>query len=107
MEVALIRLDKLDEETRAYIQVTKDFNTIADVIRARAGELVDSILQSLKTDVTRIYKKIQDTDAIPDIIIDQNSTDKSILLRVKFYSDERRVPPAGYPELNLNSTLLV
>ncbi len=104
LEVALIRLDQLDEETRAYIQVTKDFNTIANVIRARAGELVDSILQSLKNDVTRIYKKIQDTDAIPDIIIEQNSTDKSILLRVKFYSDERRVPPAGYlSESQLNT----
>jgi energy-coupling factor transporter ATP-binding protein EcfA2 len=104
LEVALIRLDQLDEKTRAYIQVTKDFNTIADVIRARAGELVDSILQSLKTDITRIYKKIQDADAIPDIIIEQNSTDKSVLLRVKFYSDERRVPPAGYlSESQLNT----
>lgn len=104
LETALIRLEQLDEEAKAYLQVTEEFDKIAGVIRSRTGDLVNSIIQSLKADVIRIFKKIQVTDAIPDIIIEQNSTDKTILLRVNFHSDDRRVPPAGYlSESQLNT----
>lgn len=95
IEAASIRLDQLDEEIRAFVKVNQDFDTIAGVIRSRAGDLVKSIIQSLKEDIVRIYKKIQATDAVPDIIIEQDGTEKAILLRVNFYSKER-VPPAGY-----------
>ncbi|MFA5266469.1 MAG: AAA family ATPase [Methanoregula sp.] len=104
LEAALIRLDQLDEEAKAYLLVTQEFDKIAGVIRSRTGDLVNSIIQSLKTDVIRIFKKIQVTDAIPDIIIEQDSADKTILLRVNFHSDDRRVPPAGYlSESQLNT----
>lgn len=104
LETALIRLDQLDEEAEAYLQVTREFDKIASVIRSRTGDQVNSIIQSLKADIVRIFKKIQVTDAIPDIIIEQDSTNKTILLRVNFHSDDRRVPPAGYlSESQLNT----
>jgi energy-coupling factor transporter ATP-binding protein EcfA2/DNA-directed RNA polymerase subunit RPC12/RpoP len=104
LDSALIRLDQLDEEAKAYQQVTQEFDNIAGIIRSRTGDLVNSIIQSLKAEVIQIFKKIQVTDAVPDIIIEQDSTNKTILLRVNFHSNDRRVPPAGYlSESQLNT----
>ena len=92
----LIRLAELQRESEEYRKVERNFSAVANVIQESAATLVDEVIRALQKDVVAIYQKIHPKSVIPNIYIEPDTESKTLIVRVDFYSPDRRVPPAGY-----------
>jgi hypothetical protein len=96
LKTALQRLDELMRERDEYQKMAQNFEAIATLIQSRASNLIDGVVQSLRSDVERIYRKIHPASVIPHIHITPDTKNKTLGLRVDFHSPSRTVPPGGY-----------
>lgn len=93
---ALTRLAELRGESKEIRRVEAGFAAVAQVIRESTQRLLNEVLGALRDDVRAIYKKIHPNVDIRNIHIELGTKAKSLILRVAFHSDDRRVPPGGY-----------
>ncbi len=101
---ALTRLGELQAEREEYRRVEQGFSDIAATIQKRTGELVDAVVQALRTRVEGVYRKIHPASAVPNVHITPDAKNKTLSLRVDFHSPGRTVPPGGYlSESQINS----
>lgn len=93
---ALSRLEFLEKQQKAIRAVEKDFMKIAGTLRSEVQSLAENAISSLKGDVEQIYKQIHPGGAVPNVFIDLDTAKKALVVRINFYSTERKVPPGGY-----------
>ena len=90
------RLEILHKQQESIRSIEREFIKIADKIRNETKEVADNAVDALKDDVQNIYKKIHPGEAVPNVFIRLNTTEKTLTIRVNFHSNERVVPPGGY-----------
>jgi hypothetical protein len=96
LKTTLIRLAELQRKSEEYRKVERSFSAVANVIQESAASLVDEVIRALQKDVIAIYQKIHPKSVIPNIYIEPDTESKTLIVRVDFYSPDRKVPPAGY-----------
>ena len=89
-------METLKQQQLAIRNVENQFKIVANAIRGEAQIIAENAVKVLRADVEKIYKKVHPDDAVPNIFIEKDAEKKTLLIRVSFHSDERKVPPAGY-----------
>jgi hypothetical protein len=93
---SLRRLKDLQARRESFQAVRDSFRKVAGLIQNETAGLLKRIVDSLRDEVNRVYKKIHPASKIPIVHIDPDTETKSLLLRVDFHEKGRTVPPAGY-----------
>lgn len=92
---SLQRITELNTLQDEYTKVQQKFSAISTAIRDKISEVVNNTISSLRSEMIATYQKIDTSGAVPDIHIEPNAAEKSLILRIDFHSAGRR-PPSGY-----------
>lgn len=96
LKEALIRLAELQNAREEYRKIRGSFSAVANVIQEATASLLNEVIETLKQDLTSLYKTVHPKTDIPQIYLKPDVETKTLVLRVDFYAPGRTVPPAGY-----------
>lgn len=105
LKETMTRLAELHRLQAEYAKVRAKFSQLTTVIQKQASDLIINVVNALREDMLAIYQKIDQSGAVPDIHIEPNAQDKTIILRISFHSPSRKLPPAGYLSESRTNTI--
>lgn len=92
---SLNRINELNLLQNEYAKVQGKFSAISEAISNKISEVINNTIASLRSDMIATYQKIDTSGAVPNIHIEPDTEEKSLILRIDFHSSGRK-PPSGY-----------